>query len=312
VAAVAHRDFEARLRALVALEDRLEKDLDRVLREMALNAGWLGRRYSGREHYASERLGLSRRAVRRRAQAGRGLERLPVLNEAYASGRLGLEAALHFIRIGLMWDEEVQRAWLVQAGSVTVKRLRDEVREVTRTGAVLPLSDAEWHESLRREPGRSRERVLASGRLATLNPAASVFLRLRLPAAVARRFLRATDGAWPGLQALLEELVRVWDDPAGMPRRRGDETYVRDGWRCMAPGCTSRRNLEEHHVRYRSSGGEDVPGNLVCLCRFHHRRGEHGGLASCRGEAPLELVWRLGTSRKGLWYRNERRVSMAC
>ncbi len=115
--------------------------------------------------------------------------------------------------------------------------------------------------------------------------------------------------AWVGLLALLEEFVDTWDDERRMPRRPGDEIYVRDGWRCAAPGCTSRRNLEDHHVRYRSRGGDDDPANRICLCRFHHQRGEHGGLASCRGRAPTGLLWRLGRRGPGeVWYRNERQV----
>jgi hypothetical protein len=119
--------------------------------------------------------------------------------------------------------------------------------------------------------------------------------------------------SWVGLLSLIEEFVDTWDDEDGMPRRPGDEIYVRDGWRCTAPGCTSRRNLEDHHLRYRSRGGDDDPANRICLCRFHHQRGEHGGLASCRGRAPIGVVWRLG--RRDLpghdptWYLNERRIA---
>jgi hypothetical protein len=44
-------------------------------------------------------------------------------------------------------------------------------------------------------------------------------------------------------------------------------------------------------------------------CRFHHQRGEHGGLASCTGVAPLGLLWRLGREGLAEWYRNERRLA---
>jgi 5-methylcytosine-specific restriction endonuclease McrA len=77
----------------------------------------------------------------------------------------------------------------------------------------------------------------------------------------------------------------------------------------MAPGCTSRRNLEDHHVVYRSRGGRNDLSNRICLCRFHHQRGEHGDLAACRGRAPLGLLWRLGKRKVATWYRNERRVA---
>lgn len=114
---------------------------------------------------------------------------------------------------------------------------------------------------------------------------------------------------WIGLLALVEEFVATWDDPKGHPRRHGDEIYIRDGWRCMAPGCTSRKNLEDHHIIYRSRGGSDDLWNRVTLCRFHHQQGEHGGLMRCRGKAPLGLIWSLGASGVGGNFRNERRLS---
>lgn len=133
--------------------------------------------------------------------------------------------------------------------------------------------------------------------------------------------------AWVGLLSLLEDFVFTWDGearsetreraaagvrgaPSGSatPRRHGDAVYIRDGWRCSAPACTSRRNLEDHHLIYRSHLGADDLSNRVCLCRFHHARGEHGGLARCRGTAPIGVLWRLGRPELGAWYRNERRL----
>ena len=146
--------------------------------------------------------------------------------------------------------------------------------------------------------------------------------------------------AWVGLLALLEDFVLTWDpvrsgavrlhaassadlpdaalkgasarasarvSPAA-PKRPGDPIYSRAGWRCTAPGCTSRKNLDDHHLVYRSRRGGNAHDNRDCLCRFHHYWGEHGELASCRGKAPLGILWRLGRKDLGVWYRNERRV----
>lgn len=119
--------------------------------------------------------------------------------------------------------------------------------------------------------------------------------------------------AWVGLLALLEDFVLTWDPLSregerAAPKRSGDPVYARSGWRCTAPGCTSRKNLEDHHVVYRSRRGCNDLSNRTCLCRFHHSRGEHGELASCRGRAPLGILWRLGRKELGVWYRNDRRV----
>jgi len=43
----------------------------------------------------------------------------------------------------------------------------------------------------------------------------------------------------------------------------------RDGWRCQF--CGARRNLEVHHIEYRSYLGADTEVNLITLCACCHR-----------------------------------------
>jgi hypothetical protein len=131
------------------------------------------------------------------------------------------------------------------------------------------------------------------------------------PSAWAARlaFVRARRAPlWAGLLALLEDYAATWDTDGAAPQRRDDSVLVRDGWRCAAPGCSSRANLEVHHVLYRSRGGSDAGWNRVTLCRFHHQCGEHGDLLCVRGRAPLGLTWRLGRPDVALTWRAERRV----
>jgi hypothetical protein len=40
---------------------------------------------------------------------------------------------------------------------------------------------------------------------------------------------------------------------------------------CRFPGCTFKRYVDGHHVKHWVNGGETKLGNLVTLCRFHHR-----------------------------------------
>jgi hypothetical protein len=68
----------------------------------------------------------------------------------------------------------------------------------------------------------------------------------------------------------------------------------RDGYRCAIPGCTSRRNLHDHHVTFRSAGGSEAPSNRITLCAFHHQRGVHAGRLRVWGRAPDDLVFELG------------------
>lgn len=51
---------------------------------------------------------------------------------------------------------------------------------------------------------------------------------------------------------------------------------ARDGG-CRFPGCTRRRHTDGHHVKHWADGGETKLGNLVTLCRFHHRLVHEGG-----------------------------------
>ena len=150
------------------------------------------------------------------------------------------------------------------------------------------------------------------GRLAASSTAPAEDTQLAPSARMARDFhdhgLRIP--AWVGLLALLEEWVWVHDDPRSMPLRPERHILERDGYRCMAPGCMSRRRLHVHHLRYRSHAGSDDDWNLLVLCSYHHLQGEHGGLARIRGRAPLDVTWRLGCSDFAVHYRNERRIDI--
>jgi hypothetical protein len=63
---------------------------------------------------------------------------------------------------------------------------------------------------------------------------------------------------------------------------------------CAVPGCSSRRSLHDHHLRFRSAGGSHAPGNRLALCAFHHQRCLHAGLLRVQGRAPGGLVFELG------------------
>jgi hypothetical protein len=217
--------------------------------------------------------------------------------------------------------------------------------EVSKNRVPYPPADSAWLGSLRRAGGMSRQRLARLGWLA-LDPASdNVFLRVRVADEIAGLFLASIEGArheleesvratagvpngsppsaaaarlsirrgapvpaWAGLLALLEDYVRTWDDPRAQPRRRWNSTYERDGWRCMAPGCTARCRLQDHHIHYRAHLGSDEPWNQLCLCEFHHLQGEHGILAWCRGKAPLDVIWRLGRPDLATWWRNDLRI----
>jgi 5-methylcytosine-specific restriction endonuclease McrA len=374
-------DLDEQMRALIEMENRVGRELGRLLAEMAERGAWGRLLFAGTGHYAEERLRLARSTAEERAKLARALRRFPLLGRAYESGAVGLEAAVLVLRVlgreGT--DEGIEQAWVTRAAEATIRRLRDEARTLglrkvlagaaDRSGerdgaasqqpfagreghaaAYWPQDDVDWHASLRRSPGDFRERIGVLGRLAAASPLADRFTRLRLPKETADGLLSAIESAsrtlaahveevpwhepwpdadapgstlaartfsircrrvpsWVGFLAMIEDFARTWDDPRTSPRREADAVYIRDGWRCAAPGCTSRQNLEEHHVVYRSQGGGNQISNRICLCRFHHQEGEHGALASCRGRAPLGIIWSLGERGIGGRFQNDRAVS---
>jgi hypothetical protein len=46
---------------------------------------------------------------------------------------------------------------------------------------------------------------------------------------------------------------------------------------CRFPGCENQLFVDAHHVRHWAHGGETVLGNLLLLCRRHHRLVHEGG-----------------------------------
>lgn len=128
------------------------------------------------------------------------------------------------------------------------------------------------------------------------------------------RHLRREAGnlpVWALVTILLMRSVRVWEqvDPGARPQ--GHRILERDGWRCQAPGCTARRALEIHHIRFRSCGGSNEAGNRITLCHAHHQHGVHAGVVRLQGRAPDNLQWEIGcrSGQPPLWtLRGERKI----
>ncbi len=69
-----------------------------------------------------------------------------------------------------------------------------------------------------------------------------------------------------------------------LPPKFRRAVLLRDGHRCVVPGCTNRLWLEVHHLVPRAAGGSNQAGNLVTLCSRHHGLVHEGNLRSVRGE----------------------------
>lgn len=137
----------------------------------------------------------------------------------------------------------------------------------------------------------SKARVLQRiERAGDVCPELREMLRARL--AGARRRL-PTDGEV--VDALLARALAAWARRAPGAPGRGP-VIERDGYRCAVPGCSSRQNLHDHHLGFRSAAGADAPGNRLTLCAFHHQRCLHAGRVRIRGRAPHGLLFELSAS----------------
>ena len=75
------------------------------------------------------------------------------------------------------------------------------------------------------------------------------------------------------------------------------------------------RNLQDHHIVFRSAGGSNDLENRVALCAFHHLRGLHGGTIRYTGRAPDGLRFDLGVREGGsavAVYESGERLVLGC
>jgi hypothetical protein len=199
---------------------------------------------------------------------------------------------------------------------VTVRRLAADVEQalLLRAGTEFAWRRCQFHPERVQDPipadEAERERQVCAP---PIDLEAAQELAFRVPVDVALLFLgvcqavrarlRVESGATSRspfdsevFEALLDHALAVWSQRApGSPRP--DPVIERDGYRCLVPGCTSRRNLHDHHVVFRSAGGTDALDNRVTLCAYHHQRGVHAGRMRVRGRAPDELEFELPTGR---------------
>ena len=103
-------------------------------------------------------------------------------------------------------------------------------------------------------------------------------------------FMRPGEPRWVAVERLLRRVVTDWE---AEPRHR-DPVFARDAWRCTVPACSGRRNLHDHHLRFRSRGGDNARTNRTTVCVAHHLHGIHTGVIRSWGAAPHPVYWQLG------------------
>jgi hypothetical protein len=244
--------------------------------------------------YASDRLGMSGRKARALVHLERKTASVPALADAYRAGEISWVRTLALLPV---IDEAHAEEWVERAKTVTVRRLVDEVDwavemrdTITPFLSIAPPPEGAtlvWPErQMCARPDGSDPRPAIDSEVVFGGPASVVAL-LRVAVSA---FAKPWEPPWRGLERLLDHVHDEW---SRQPRHR-DPVFARERWRCAVPGCSSRRNLHDHHIVFRSRGGENDRDNRVAVCAWHHLRGLHGGVVGAAGKAPDEIRWQLG------------------
>jgi hypothetical protein len=299
-------ELDRRLRRAVRLEQTVDAAMAPLLRVVrCAEYEWSGD-YRTLATYARDELGMSARKARALLRLERAGDVCPELRDAYRSGELSWVKAQCLLPLLLLDLEGKWRAaWVDWAARVTVRRLAEDVERalLLRAGHHRAWQRCRSHPERSQDPIPSDERQLCAP---DVDLEETQRLAWRVPHEVAllftavRETLRAraerplTDGRV--FDAMLDLALETWllREPG---TRRPNPVIERDGYRCTVPGCTSRRNLHDHHITFRSAGGSDAPENRITLCAFHHLRCLHAGLLRVSGRAPDDLVFELPLTR---------------
>jgi hypothetical protein len=291
-------ELDRRLRLAVRLEQTLDAAIAPLLRCVTSpEYEWRGD-YCALPSYAREQLGMSASKARALLRLERAAGVCPELRDAYRSGRLSWVKA-HLLLSLLLLDipGEWRPAWVAWAERVTVRRLEEDVERalLLRAGHPFAWERCQFHPERAQDPIPPAERQMCAHDIDT---EATEQLTWRVPCDVAALFFAVRETLRSRLRAERGRFLTDGEVFDGMLDCALLTWTLRDPrarrYRCAVPGCTSRRNLHDHHLRFRSAGGSDEPGNRVALCALHHQRCLHAGLLRVRGRAPDGLLFELG------------------
>ncbi len=271
-------ELDARLRRVVAQEQRLDAELAPLLAVVA-----------------PERLGLSPRKARALRRIERAAAGCPELCAAFRSGRLSWVQVQAILPMLFLEGSRHSRArWIEHAAQVSVRRLYDDV-DLVMSGTQSDLQpDRQTCAQSRAAETTHSERETARFFFAAPPDVARLF---RAVVCSVRRLVERATGRLPSEGAAIEWMFdHAYEAWGAKDRRipREHRVFERDGWRCTVPGCSSYRNLHDHHIVFRAAGGSDDLGNRTTLCAWHHLRGVHAARVICRGSAPDGLTFDLG------------------
>ena len=290
-------------------------------------------------NYLCDRTATPPRTARALIAAERAAAACVPLGTAYRAGEISWLQTLTLAPAVVGAPEGVAIAWVTRARLITLRRLTDEVAWAlarcdggARGPIIPPPVDAHLVSAEERQigalstdptddPAGDPPRMAAAdaasdGPLMTAitftGPASVVALfRIALAAfattaaatprgGATNATITSTTGAergWRSCERMLRHVCGTWH---ALPRHR-DPVFERDGWRCSVPACSGRRNLHDHHLRFRSRGGDNRLPNRVAVCAWHHLRAIHLGVIRGWGTVPDGVRWQLGIHGTSSW-----------
>lgn len=292
--------------------------------------------YGSLREYVELQLGYPVHDARERVRVAKALADCPKMARALRDGELSWSAARELTRVA---DSQNEAAWLERVRGRTVRAVErlvsghlpgdlpddpvsdDARRHVLRlevSGATLALY-REAREKLVRETGRGvddEDVVRLMARQVLGGPTDSGRSSYQIAMVVC-------ESCGRGWQQGAGERIAV--EPAVVEQARCDAQHVgrvdaqepakatqdippairrqvllRDGGRCVVPGCANTAFLDVHHLDRRADGGGDSTENLATTCDVHHGA-VHSGRLLIEGRPSTGLTFRHadGTSYGG-------------
>jgi len=316
---VLHERLTARAKQRIALEADEARDL-----VYAEEAGlWRHFGYVSMSEYMERALHYGPHAAKERLRVASELFELPRLAEKFRAGELPFSVVREVTRVAVPENEE---EWLASIESKTAREVERMVSGLAKGAApdarpdpklvrhriVLDvdgeryakwramriahddergdrLSDDDLVDVIVRDPegdGTSRPctHAVTTCRICKQSSLVAGGMEVPLTQAACERLLCDSESAGD----LESEEVEAVKATIPHPTRR--RVFIRDRFACVVPGCRSGRNLDLHHVVFRSRGGTHAMSNLVVLCTGHHTTLHEGQLA-ITGVAPDRLVF---------------------
>jgi len=299
--------IDARLREVRRALQALDFEMACLLREAAGRRLYRNLGFANLELYVESCLGICARTAWSLLAVERATRRsCPLLGQAWRDGRVSWLAARILAPVVSAAHGE---AWIERARIVTLRRLeaevlwaqnrRDEQDSFQVPGpppldhnlgdpvAALTIPGLQMRAQAPPPDGDAGDQgYLPQVQIDFFAPGSVVGL-------AEYTLLRLRSGSEPRGRVFERMLALAMLEWMSAPAHR-DPVFDRDGWRCAVPGCSSRRNLHDHHIVFRSHGGGNGRDNRITVCAAHHLHGLHRGRVRAHGEAPHGILWEIG------------------